>query len=86
MVLAQYFPPYKFSVKKKRIMRRGMENPQSRTVRHYVASLINKNEYLASFPGATLTENIDITKLNEILLNSMPNSWSKKSARKQCHS
>ena len=66
-------------------MRRGMENPQSLTVRHYAASFININEYLASFPGATLTENIDITKLNKILLNIMPNSWSKKSSIKQFH-
>ena len=46
-------------------------------VRHYVARLIDLNEYLASFPGATMTDTIFVTELNEILLNSMPNIWSK---------
>ena len=54
-----------------------MEKPRSLTVRRYAARLIDLNEYLASFPGATLNDKIDVTKLNKILLNSMPNSWSK---------
>ena len=32
---------------------------------------------MAFFPGETLNDKIDITKLNEILLNSMPNIWSR---------
>ena len=47
------------------------------TAGSYAARLVDINEYLASFPGETLTDNIGITKLNEILLNSMPNSWYK---------
>ena len=46
--------------------------------RHYVDHLIDLNEYLASLPGANMTDKIGMTELNEILLNSMPNSWSKK--------
>ena len=42
-----------------------------------LAHLIDINEYLASFPGAILTDNIDITKLNEILQINMPDIWSK---------
>ena len=41
--------------------------------------LINLNEYLASFTGETLDYKIDVTELNEILLNRMNNSWSKQS-------
>ena len=41
---------------------------------HYAARLIHLNEYLAFFPGAKSSENICETELNEILLNSMPNS------------
>ena len=58
-------------------MRRGMEKMRSMTVRCYAARLIDLHEYLASFPEATLTDNIGVTKLNEILLNSMPKIWSK---------
>ena len=56
-------------------MRRVMKKTRSLTVRRYVAHLINLNEYLASFLGETLTDNIGITELNEILLNSMHNIW-----------
>ena len=58
-------------------MRRGMKKYCSLTVRHFAAHLIDINEYLASFPGAILTDNIDITKLNEILQINMPDIWSK---------
>ena len=59
-------------------MRRGMKKTYSLTVRRYAACLIDLNEYLASFTGATFTDKIGVTKLNEILLNSIPNSWSKR--------
>ena len=50
---------------------------RSLRVRRYAARLIDLNEYLASFPGAILADKIGVTELNEILLNSMPSSWSR---------
>ena len=58
-------------------MHRGMKKPRSLAVRSYVARLIDLNEYLVSFPGETLTGKIGVIELYGILLNSMPNSWSK---------
>ena len=58
-------------------MRRGMKKLHSLNVKRYEARLIGLNKYLASFPRATLTDEISVTKLDEILLNSMPNSWSR---------
>ena len=58
-------------------MRRGMEKPCALTIRGYVEDLIDLNEYLSSFLGATLNDNIGITELNKILLKSTPNIWSK---------
>ena len=58
-------------------MRRCMKNPLSLKVRHYSTCLIDLNEYLASFPGATMADKMGVTELNEILLNIMPNSCSK---------
>ena len=46
-------------------------------MRCYAARLIDIDKYLASFPEATLTDKICVTEINEILLNSMPNSWYK---------
>ena len=40
--------------------------------------LIYLNEYLASFPGATMADKMGVTELNEIILKNMENSWSKK--------
>ena len=54
-----------------------MKKPRIITVRRYAVRLIDLNEYLASFPGANLTDTIGVTKLNKILLNSIPNSGSK---------
>ena len=62
--------------KQNHAMRRRIKKPRALTVRHYVARLIDLNEYLEYFPGATLNDNIGVTKLNGILLNIMPNSWS----------
>ena len=47
------------------------------TAGSYAARLVDINEYLASFIGTTLTDMMNVTKLNKILLNSMPNIWSK---------
>ena len=58
-------------------MRRGIKKIRSLKVRRYAARLIDMNEYLDSFTGATLADKIDVTELNGILFNSMPNSWSK---------
>ena len=45
--------------------------------RCYAARLIDLNEYFASFTGVTIYDKIGIHEINEILLNSMPNIWSK---------
>ena len=58
-------------------MRHGMRNPRDSKNRRYAACLIGLNKYLVFFPGATLAEKIGVTGLDEILLNSMPNNWSK---------
>ena len=50
---------------------------RSLNVRRYEVRLIDLNEYLTSFPGATLNDKIGVTEIKEILLNSMPNSWYK---------
>ena len=60
-------------------MYQGMKKPRSLKVRRYVARLIDLNEYLDSFLGATLFDKIDVYELNENLLNSMPNIRSKQS-------
>ena len=52
------------------------EKPCSLKVRRHATRLIDLNEYLSSFPGATFDDKIYVTKTNEILLNSMPNIWS----------
>ena len=63
--------------KQNRAMRRCMKKPHSLKLRQYDVCLFDLNEYLDSFPGATMSDNMGVTELNEILSNSMPNSWSK---------
>ena len=46
-------------------------------VRCYAARLIDLNEHLASFSGYTLSDKFDVTELNDIIVNSMTNIWSK---------
>ena len=58
-------------------MGRCLKNTRSLKVRRYAAPLIDLNEHLSSFPGATMAEKMGVTDLNKILLNSIPNSWSK---------
>ena len=58
-------------------MRHGMRKLSGLNGRSYTTNLIDLNKYLDSFPGATLSGKVGITEFNEILLNSMPNSWSK---------
>ena len=54
-----------------------MRKPRSLKVRRYFVHLIDLNDYLESFTGATMADKIEVTKLNDILLNSISNSWSK---------
>ena len=42
------------------------EKPRSLKVRHYTARLIDVNEYLTSFIGATIADKIGITELNKL--------------------
>ena len=60
-------------------MRRCMIKTLSLNVRRYAARLIDLNEYLESFPEVTINDKIGITEINKKLLNSIPNSWYKKS-------
>ena len=75
--LGTYFFSVNVLPKKKREMRHGMRRPHGVKVRCYADHLIDHDKYLALFPGATLTVKIGMTELNEILLNSMPNSCNK---------
>ena len=59
-------------------MRFCMKKSRSLKVGRYAECLIGLNEYLASFTGETIADNMGVTELNEILSNSMPNIWSKK--------
>ena len=54
-----------------------MKKPCSLKLRRYDVRLIDLNEYFPSFPGATMNDKMGITELNDILSNSMQNSWSK---------
>ena len=58
-------------------MCRGMRKPYRLKVRRYTDHLIDLNKYSDSFPGEKLTDKISMTELNEIVLNSMTNSWTK---------
>ena len=53
------------------------EKPCSHKVILYAARLLDLNEYSASFLEANLADKIDISELNEILINSLPISCSK---------
>ena len=75
--LAWYFFPINSLSKQKRAMRRCTKNPCSLKLRGYAARLIDLNQYLASFPGATMADKMGVTELNKILLNSMSDRWSK---------
>ena len=59
-------------------MGRCMKKSRILKMRRYAARLIYLNEYLTSFPGSATTDKNSVTELNDISLNSMPNSWSKK--------
>ena len=48
-------------------MRRCMKKPHRLKVRRYAARLIDLNDDLASFTGATLADKVFINELNEIV-------------------
>ena len=75
--LAWYFFSVDLLSKQNRAMRRCMIKPHRFKVKRYAARLSYLNDYLASFTGSTMTDKIGFTELNDILLNSMPNSWPK---------
>ena len=58
-------------------MRCGMRNPRGLKVRWYWAHFFYLNKYLDLLPGGKHTDKIGMTEINKILLNSMPNIWSK---------
>ena len=72
------FSPVHLFSKQKREMCRYMKNPYRLKVRRYFARLIDLDEYLASFLGATISDNMVVTDLNEILLSSISNRSTKK--------
>ena len=65
-----------FLLNKNHAMRCRIGKPRGLKVRLSAACFIDSNEYLALFPGSTLSDKSGVTVLNEILLNIMPNSWS----------
>ena len=69
--------PCKFAIKTKLCHALWNEKLHNLTEKRYAALIIDLNEYLESFPGATLNHKIGVTELNKILLNSMPNIWSR---------
>ena len=80
--LGAYFFPVNSLSKKKRAMRRIMRKPRGLKVRRYSYCLIDLNEYLDSFPGENMPDKIGLTELNQNLLFSMPNGWSKQAYMK----
>ena len=58
-------------------MRCGTGEPQEPKAIYSAAFVIDLNTYVSAFPGAKASDEIDDTKWNKILLNSMKNGWSK---------
>ena len=71
------FFPCEFIFKSKACNAPLYEKSCSIQVRHYAARLIDLNEYLASLTGAIIADKIGVNELNKILLNIMPNIWSR---------
>ena len=61
--------PCEFSIK--------VRKPRGLKVRRYANPFVDLNEYLDFFPGKTLPLKIGVTESNDILINSLPNIWSK---------
>ena len=58
-------------------MHRGLRKPCGLKVSRYTDSLIDLNVCFSSLPRSLLSEKNCIIELNKILLNIIPNSWSK---------
>ena len=56
-------------------MRQGTKNPRSLKERNYADRTIDIKEYLSVFLGEKSSDKICEMQLNEILLNSVPNTW-----------
>ena len=54
-----------------------MKKPSYLKFRRSAARMNNLNEYLSILPRAKTSDKICDTELNELLLNSMTNSWSR---------
>ena len=63
--------------KQKRAMHRGMRIPRGLILRRYADFFIALKEYLAVFVGEKISDKFCVTELDQILLNSMSNIWSK---------
>ena len=72
-----YFFPVNVTSNKKHVIRRGMKKPHKLRVRFYAAHPTDINEHLDTFPGLKTSDKICDMEFNEILLNSIPNVWSK---------
>ena len=72
-----HLPPANALSKQKRAMCYVRRKPYELKVGYYSARLIDLNEQLSTFPGAKESDNISEMELNQILLNSIPNGWSK---------
>ena len=59
-----------------RVICHGIRNPRGLKLIRYAACLVDLNEYLAVFPGVTITEIFCVTELDKNLLTSIPNSCS----------
>ena len=77
LVLGTYFFPVNVLSKQKCKMRRVIRKLHGSKVRRYVAHLVDIHEYLVVFPGTNISNKVCVMELNEKVLNSMPNIWSK---------
>jgi hypothetical protein len=62
----------------KRYMRRYMRMPREMTTRSFAAQVAELNAYLEQFPPFEDNQELDNTKIMDILENGVPNTWSKK--------
>ena len=75
--LGTSFTPINDLTKKKRMIICGIRKPRKLKARLYAAHIIELNEYLSIFPGEKASSNFFERELNEIILNSITNGWSR---------
>ena len=75
--LGAYFFPVNALPNQKRAIRCVTRKLHGLKVRCHSSSLVVLNEYLVVLPGKKISDNIYVTEINKILLNSMPNIWIK---------